>query len=108
MSKSKIIEELTNLLVVALRHKIGSIVNENEIYAQKYAKDVEVLFEQAKKSIAGKDFNIYERKEILNKLKIKLTKELESGAFLNKRKFDILDKEINDILKEVDLDENNP
>jgi len=45
MSKSKIIEELTNLLVVALRHKIGSIVNENEIYAQKYAKDVEVLFE---------------------------------------------------------------
>jgi len=35
MSKIKTIKELTNLLAIALRHKIGSIVNENEIYAEK-------------------------------------------------------------------------
>jgi hypothetical protein len=44
MSKIKTTKELVNLLAIALRHKIGSIVNSNEIYAQKYARDAEVLF----------------------------------------------------------------
>jgi len=34
MSKKDSISELTNLLAIALRHKIGSIVNENEIYVR--------------------------------------------------------------------------
>ncbi|MFA5857405.1 MAG: hypothetical protein WC867_08645 [Candidatus Pacearchaeota archaeon] len=49
MSKKQILNELTNILAVALRHKIGSMVNKNEIYALKYSKDSEILFKEASK-----------------------------------------------------------
>ena len=103
MSRSKIIEELTNLLAIALRHKIGSVVNENEIYSQKYAKDAEVLIEQAKKNMGGINFSIYEIKEIINKTNIKLKKELESKPFLKDRKFEIMNVEMNKVLNELGL-----
>ena len=103
MSRNKLIEEFTNLVAVALRHRIGSIVNENELYAQKYAKDAEVLLYQAKKIMLGIKFNIYESKEIITSLKIKLKKELESKPFLKERKFEIMESEMNKALKELEL-----
>lgn len=103
MNRRRIIEELTTLLALSLRHKIGSIVNENEIYAQKYAKDAEVLLEQAKKNIVGMSFNIYEKKEIFKKLNTKLEKELASKPFLHNQKFEIIDGEMNKALKELGL-----
>ena len=42
MGKKRDIDELTNILAAALRHKIGSMVNKDEIYAQKYDKEFEV------------------------------------------------------------------
>ena len=51
MSKTKTIHELANILAVALRHKIGSIVNSNEVYAQKYARDYETLLKEAEKIV---------------------------------------------------------
>ena len=43
MGKTDSLHELTNILAKALRHKIGGIVNPNEIYAQKYARDADML-----------------------------------------------------------------
>jgi hypothetical protein len=103
MGRSKLIEELTTLLAIALRHKIGSIVNENELYAQKYAKDSEVLIEQAKKLIMAVGFNIYEKKEIKNMLKLKLRKELEAKTFLSEKKFGIMDGEADKCLDVLGL-----
>ncbi len=103
MGKTKTIKELVNLLAIALRHKIGSIVNENELYAQKYAKDAEILIEQAKKTALRENWNLYERKKIREELKIRLNIELANKAFLNEKKFEIMDKQIEEVLKRLNL-----
>lgn len=103
MSRTKLINELTNLLSIALRHKIGSIVNENEVYSQKYAKDADVLFNQAKNNILGVNFNFYEKKEILEELRIKLKKELESKTFIKNKKFQIMESEMLSILEQLGI-----
>ncbi len=74
MGKRGLISEIANLLAIALRHRIGSIVNENEVYTQKYARDAEVLIKQAKKLIARKNWNFQDKKEIKRQLKLKLKK----------------------------------
>lgn len=103
MSKAKNLQKLVNLLVVALRHKIGSIVNKNEIYAQKYAKDAEILFDGARKIKIRENWNYYDKNKIKKALKKKLKAELESKAFLNDKKFEIMDKEMDKVLKEFEL-----
>lgn len=94
MSKRKTINELTNVLSVALRHKIGSIVNNNEVYASKYAKDADLLLKEAQKISLKENWNSFDKKEIRDKLKIKLIAELKSKDFIDGRKFDFVDEEI--------------
>lgn len=103
MGKKSIISELTNILTKALRHKIGSIVNQQEIYAQKYAKDAEVLFNEAKRIAFKKHFNSYDKEQIRKLLKTKLKKELEEKDFIDNKKFEIMEKEIEKALKELNL-----
>ena len=103
MAKAKNIRELANILAVALRHKIGSMVNENEIYAQKYAKDAEVLINQAQKISFRENWNSSDKEKIKNQLKKKLHDELEKKDFLDKRKFDIMEDEMNKILAVLGL-----
>lgn len=103
MSKTKTIYELTNILSISLRHKIGSIVNKNEIYAQKYAKDSEVLFKQAEQTARTENWNFQDKAAIKNELKKKLYKELEKKAFLDIKKFDIVEDEIAKALKTLGL-----
>jgi len=104
MSKNKDIHELTNLLAVALRHRIGAIVNSNELYAQKYAKDADILMKEAQKAAARKNWNSHDKREIREELRIKLMAELTSRDFLDARKFDIMDKEMDRALREMGLD----
>jgi hypothetical protein len=105
MGRSKTIEELTNLLALSLRHKIGSIVNNEDIYSKKYADESKILLDNAKRNIFGITFNFYEKKEIANKLRIKLKKELEFKAFLKVEKFEIMEREMNLVLMELGLNE---
>lgn len=103
MSKTKIIHELTNMLTKALRHKIGSLVNQNEVYAQKYSKDADILFNEAIKISLKENWNNYDKIRIKEELKRKLKIELESKEFLNERKFEIMGEEIDKALKELSL-----
>jgi hypothetical protein len=103
MGRKKSIEELTNILAVALRHKIGAIVNFMEIYAEKYAKDSEVLLNETKKILEKEHFDFYDRKEIKEQLRKKLQAELASKEFLDKKKFEIMDEETEKVLREFDL-----
>lgn len=104
MGKNKDIEELANLMTKALRHKIGSIVNKDEFYAAKYAKDAEVFMKEAEKVLLRRNWNRYDKEKIKEQLKIKLQKELEEKDFLDSKKFDIMDEELNKALKDLDLD----
>jgi len=98
MSKSSSISELTNLLVKSLRHRIGGIVNFNEIYAQKYSRDAEVLFREVEKVFGAENWNNYDRDRIKQELRKKLKAELERCEFLDERKFEVMDEEINKAL----------
>jgi len=98
MNKNRLINEITNILAIALRHKIGSIVNGKELYAQKYAKDAEILIKEAEKLIFYKNWNLDDKVVIEQELKIKLKKELESKSFLDESKFEFMDKEVKGVL----------
>lgn len=104
MGKKDDIAQLTNLMSKALRHKIGSIVNENEIYAAKYAKDAENIMKEAEKVISKQNWNSHDKEKIKEKLRKKLQKELEEKSFLNNKKFEIMDEEIDKVLHTFDLD----
>ena len=104
MGKNRDINELTNLMVKSLRHKIGSIVNENEFYANKYAKDSEIIMKEAEKVLLRHNWNMYDKATIKEQLIVKLKKELEQKDFLDDKKFDIMEEEIDKALKEFELD----
>jgi len=103
MGKTSDIHELTNILAKALRHRIGAMVNSNEIYAEKYAKDADLLVKEAKKTALRQNWNSYDKNQIKNELKKKLRIELENKDFLDSKKFDIMDEEMNKVLKELEL-----
>lgn len=103
MSKNQNIHKLTTVLAISLRHKIGSIVNKDEIYAQKYAKDYEIFLKEAVKVSLRENWNEEDKAKIKNELKRKLKKELEKREFIDNKKFDIMDKEINEILDVLKL-----
>lgn len=104
MNKNRLISELTNILAIALRHKIGGIVNFNEIYAQKYSKDAQILMKEAEKISLRKNWNMQDKARIKSGLKEKLRKDLESRDFLDKKKFEIMDEEIEIALKTLSLE----
>lgn len=103
MGKNKDMDELTNLMSIALRHKIGSIVNNEDLYAQKYAKDADNIMREAGKIAIKQNWDDYDKEEIKEKLKKKLLKELTEKDFLDSRKFEIMDKEMNRALEELNL-----
>ncbi len=104
MGKKDDIEQLTNLMSKSLRHKIGSIVNENEVYAQRYAKDAEGIMKEAEKVISRQNWNNYDKAEIKEKLRKKLKKELEEKDFLDNKKFETMGEEMNKALKNFGLE----
>jgi len=104
MGKNNDVQELTNLMVKALRHKIGSIVNKDEFYANKYAKDADTIMKEAEKVLLRQNWNTHDKATIKEQLKVKLKKELEKKDFLDDKKFDIMGEEIDKALKEFDLD----
>ena len=103
MSKTKTVHELTNVLSRALRHKVGSIVNNSEPYANRYAKDAKTLLKKAKKISKTEHWNEYDKLKIKEELKRKLKLELENKEFLDIKKFEIMDEEIEKVLEELHL-----
>jgi len=104
MGKNKDTQELANLMTKALRHKIGAIVNKDEFYADKYAKDAEIIMKEAEKVALRQNWSNYDKEKIKKNLRAKLHKELKEKDFLSDKKFDIMDEEIDMALKEFDLD----
>ena len=103
MGKNKDIDELTNLMTKSLRHRIGSIVNKDELYASKYAKDAELIMKEAEKISLRQNWNNYDKQQIKERLRKKLYKELEEKDFLDAKKFEIMDEEIEKAIKSLNL-----
>jgi len=103
LGKNKTIHELTTLIAISLRHKIGSLVNKNEIYAQRYAKDSEILLREARKVSVKENWNKEDKLRIKEESRIKLRKELEERSFLDNSKFDLIDRELDRVLGDLGL-----
>ena|SRR3989344_9624462 len=103
MGKNETLRELANILAKALRHKIGSIVNLNEIYAKKYSKDADILMKEAVKVSLRENWNNYDKIKIKNELAKKLKEELKKKEFLGEEKFDVMDAEIGKALRFLNL-----
>jgi len=103
MGKNSDIQELTNLMAKSLRHRIGSVVNRDEFYAPKYARDAESIMKEAEKVMLRQNWNRGDKATIKEQLKTKLRKELEEKDFLDNKKFEMMNDEINTALKELEL-----
>jgi len=103
MSKEDTLDKMVKLLAHALSHKIGSIVNKNSYYAEKYAKEAINFFNLAKKTSLEGNWNRDDFDAIEKSLKRKLNEELELKDFLDNRKFDFVDIEIKKALRELEL-----
>ena len=58
---------------------------------------------EARKSARQENWNIYEKAEIKAEIMKKLRKELEEKAFLDSKKFEVMEQEIKRALKEIKL-----
>ena len=103
MNKQDRINELTKLLTHSLSHKIGSIVNKEDYYAEKYSKEAINFFNLARKVFEDGNWNNNDKIKIKIELKRKLINELERKDFLDKKKFDIMEEEMDNTLKELNL-----
>jgi hypothetical protein len=103
MNKRKGIEEITNILSRALRHEIGSKVIEDPYRKDKYAKDAEILFNEALKIAQRFNFNELDFAQIKRTLKSKLNNELEGKDFIPDSKFELIDKTIESAISRLNL-----
>ncbi|MBI5389054.1 hypothetical protein HZB01_01605 [Candidatus Woesearchaeota archaeon] len=103
MGKRKTMEQAANILTQSLRHRIGSIVNDHEVYASKYAKDAEILLSEAKKMLEKYHWNADDAQLFKKMVERKLKQELTEKTFLAERKFEIMDEEIEKMLKECQI-----
>ena len=103
MGKTDDLRQLVNLLTKALRHKIGSLVNANEFYVSKYAKDAEIILKEAEKVLLKRHWNLNDKQEIKTHLKKQLKEELTEKTFLDNKKFEMMDEELGKVLKQLSL-----
>ncbi|MBW2988958.1 hypothetical protein KY358_01430 [Candidatus Woesearchaeota archaeon] len=103
MGKKGDIDQLANIMSRALRHKIGSIVNKDEFYAERYSRDSENLMKEAEKVLDRRKWNKEDKADIRERLKEKLLKELKEKDFLDQKKFDIMDEEADKALERFGL-----
>ena len=101
MGKKNNIRKLVIFLTLSLSHKIGSIVNENKIYVEKYRKESVNFLNNAKKVVLKENWNIQDKKIIKERLRKELMEELSKRDFLDNRKFDIMEEEMNKALESL-------
>ena len=103
MGKKDNIRKLVIFLTLSLSHKIGGIVNENKIYVEKYRKESVNFLNNAKKVALKENWNIQDKKIIKERLRKELMEELNKRDFLDNRKFDVMEEEMNKALRSLDL-----
>ena len=103
MGKKRDIKELVTLISLALTHKIGSLVNPNEIYSEKYRKESDSFLKKAIKISLKQNWNKDDKAKIKELLKKKLKDDLKKRDFIDDKKFSLIDDEINNVLSLIGL-----
>jgi hypothetical protein len=103
MGKRSDISQLAIFLALTLSHKIGSIVEPDGVYNEKYKKESNSYFERAEVISLRRNWSSYDKREIRKELEKKLRIELEKKDFLDNKKFDIMEEEMNKVLGDLGL-----
>ena len=103
MGKRSDIKEMVTLVSLSLTHKIGSLVNPDEIYSEKYKKESDAFLKKAMKISLRQNWNKDDKVKIKGLLKKRLRNDLERRDFIDNKKFDLIDKEINNVLGSLRL-----
>ena len=98
MSKTDNIHQIIVLLASALRHKIGAMVGREELYFKKYMLEFDARLEKAVAILNDCNFNKIDKEYIKEKVTEKLKRELKEREYIDNRKFDIMDEEIDSLL----------
>jgi len=103
MSKKDDMYKLIRFSTLALAHIIGSIVNNEASYSSKYLREYKNFLNQAKNISRKIKLNKTEEEEFTLMLKNDLKSELSKRDFLSDEKFNYIEKEVNDFIKELKL-----
>jgi len=86
-----------------MRTADASVEFKNFSYAGKYKKEYDTYLQQAKEIAFEENFNYYDKTEIKEKLTKKLRTELEKRDFIDNKKFDLIEGEVNNALSTLNL-----
>ncbi len=103
MSKRREMKEIVNLMVIALRHKIGAKVDPTAQYAKKYLNEAETAISHAKEIAISLHLNKEDKKELEDGIRKKLQKELETRTYIPQEKFSLMEQEITSALTVLNL-----
>ena len=103
MGKKRDIKEMVTLISLALTHKIGSLVNPDEIYSEKYKRESDSFLKQATKISLRQNWNKDDKAKIKEVLKKRLKDDLSKKDFIDDKKFSLIDSEINSVLNSMGL-----
>ena len=103
MGKNSNLKILARFIALGVAHKVGQLINPNSLYAEKYDKESMNFMEQAKDIKQKENWNSYDKEEIRKEVKTETIKELNQRTYLDNKKFDITDSEIDKSLKEIGL-----
>ena len=84
-------------------HKIGSILNPNSIYTEKYQKEYENFILQAENIKMRENWNTHDKIIIKKKTRKEALFELNNRKYIDNKKFDILDIEVDKALNQLGL-----
>lgn len=103
MSKKRNIEEVARVLTLSLAHKIGSIVNKEDLYASKYREEGEHYFKKTLKVAESINWNRVDKVMFKETLQKNLSAELQKRDFLANEKFLFIEQEIASALIALNL-----
>ncbi len=103
MGKSDTVQELARLIGLAVAHSIGYILNPSSIYADKYRKEILNFMSLAAKTRDKEHWNVSDLRLIKAKAIEETNYELSRRDYLDLRKFELIDGEIEKMLRELEL-----
>ncbi len=103
MGKRDNIKELAVFITQALAHRIGRIIDENALHAEKYRKETLNFMKLAEQVKMKENWNSSDLILLRETVKNNLERELARRTYIDNRKFDIMGEEIEKVLRELEL-----
>ena len=103
MGKSDHLQTLARMIALAVAHKIGYLIQSDSDYAKKYQKEYMNFMRQAESINFLEHWNDFDKEQILQISRKKVTDELSARTYLKAEKFTIIEKELFNVMHDLGL-----